>query len=166
MATETNIMFRFVLHIFKIFFMSIIDRAFLVVFRYAEKGLEIFLVKTEDEEMQSQLVEISEQFLTEIPLRFSDNTQVIELDPIEDDQTGNIRAIAIEGDWHDIPSLRALLKDDLHFMKDRVKKYIPNIDTGAFISFKEVIKKAVRSEYQLLKELKDVLTDRNTINNI
>ena len=107
--------------------MSIIDRAFLVIFRYAEKGLEIFLVKTEDEEMQSQLVEISEQFLTEIPLRFSNNTQIIELDPIEDDQTGNIRAIAIEGDWHDIPSLRALLKDDLHFMKDRVKKYIPNI---------------------------------------
>ena len=111
--------------------MSIIDRAFLVIFRYAEKGLEIFLVKTEDEEMQSQLVEISEQFLTEIPLRFSNNTQIIELDPIEDDQTGNIRAIAIEGDWHDIPSLRALLKDDLHFMKDRVKKYIPNIDTGS-----------------------------------
>ena len=133
--------------------MSIIDRAFLVIFRYAEKGLEIFLVKTEDEEMQSQLVEISEQFLTEIPLRFSNNTQIIELDPIE-------------GDWHDIPSLRALLKDDLHFMKDRVKKYIPNIDTGSFISFKEVVKKAVKSEYQLLKELKDVLTDRNTINNI
>ena len=146
--------------------MSIIDRAFLVIFRYAEKGLEIFLVKTEDEEMQSQLVEISEQFLTEIPLRFSNNTQIIELDPIEDDQTGNIRAIAIEGDWHDIPSLRALLKDDLHFMKDRVKKYIPNNDTGSFISFKEVVKKAVKSEYQLLKELKDVLTDRNTINNI
>ena len=146
--------------------MSIIDRAFLVIFRYAEKGLEIFLVKTEDEEMKSQLVEISEQFLTEIPLRFSNNTQIIELDPIEDDQTGNIRAIAIEGDWHDIPSLRALLKDDLHFMKDRVKKYIPNIDTGSFISFKEVVKKAVKSEYQLLKELKDVLTDRNTINNI
>lgn len=58
--------------------MSIIDRAFLVIFRYAEKGLEI-LVKTEDEEMQSQLVEISEQFLTEIPLRFSNNTQIIEL---------------------------------------------------------------------------------------
>jgi hypothetical protein len=51
-------------------------------------------------------------------------------------------------------------------MKDRVKKYIPNIDTGSFISFKEVVKKAVKSEYQLLKELKDVLTDRNTINNI
>ena len=99
-------------------------------------------------------------------MRFSNNTQIIELDPIEDDQTGNIRAIAIEGDWHDIPSLRALLKDDLHFMKDRVKKYIPNIDTGSFISFKEVVKKAVKSEYQLLKELKDVLTDRNTINNI
>ena len=146
--------------------MSIIDRAFLVIFRYAEKGLEIFLVKTEDEEMQSQLVEISEQFLTEIPLRFSNNTQIIELDPIEDDQTGNIRAIAIEGDWHDIPSLRALLKDDLHFMKKKIKKYIPNIDTGSFISFKEVVKKAVKSEYQLLKELKDVLTDRNTINNI
>ena len=146
--------------------MSIIDRAFLVIFRYAEKGLEIFLVNSEDEDMQSQLEEISEQFLSEIPLWFSNNTQIIELDPIEDDQTGNIRAIAIEGDWHDIPSLRALLKDDLHFMKDRVKKYIPNIDTGSFISFKEVVKKAVKSEYQLLKELKDVLTDRNTINNI
>jgi len=146
--------------------MSIIDRAFLVVFRYAEKGLEIFLVKTEDEEMQSQLVEISEQFLTEIPLRFSDNAKVIELDPIEDEDAGKIRAVAIEGDWHDIPSLRAMLKDDLHFMKDRVKKYIPNVDTGAFFSFKEVVKKAMRSEYQLLKELKDVLTDRNSINNI
>jgi len=146
--------------------MSIIDRAFLVVFRMAEKGLEIFLVKTEDEEMQSQLVEISEQFLTELPLRFSDNSKMIELDPIEDEDKGKIRAVAIEGDWHDIPSLRAMLRDDLHFMKDKVRKYIPNIDTGSFISFKEAVKSAMRSEYRLLKELKDVLTDRNTINNI
>ncbi|MCO6460429.1 MAG: hypothetical protein J5I59_03435 [Saprospiraceae bacterium] len=147
--------------------MSIIDRAFLVVFRMAEKGLEIFLVKSESEEMQSQLVEISEQFLTDLPLRFTNNNNnVIELDPIEDETEGKIRAVAIEGDWHDIPSLRAMLRDDLGFMKNRVKQYMPSIDSGAFISFKDAVKKAVKSEYRLLKELKDVLTDRNTIRNI
>jgi hypothetical protein len=132
----------------------------------AEKGLEVFLVKSEDEEIQSQLVEISEKFLTDLPLRFSDNSKMIELDPIEDENMEKVRAVAIEGDWHDIPSLRAMLREDLQFMKVKMKKYIPTIDSGNFILFKDAVKKAVRSEYRLLKELKDVLTDRNTINNI
>lgn len=124
------------------------------------------MVKSEDEEIQSQLVEISEKFLTDLPLRFSDNSKMIELDPIEDENMEKVRAVAIEGDWHDIPSLRAMLREDLQFMKVKMKKYIPTIDSGNFILFKDAVKKAVRSEYRLLKELKDVLTDRNTINNI
>ncbi|MBK7741611.1 MAG: hypothetical protein IPI42_14000 [Saprospiraceae bacterium] len=91
---------------------------------------------------------------------------MIELDPIEDENMEKVRAVAIEGDWHDIPSLRAMLREDLQFMKVKMKKYIPTIDSGNFILFKDAVKKAVRSEYRLLKELKDVLTDRNTINNI
>ena len=146
--------------------MSIFDKAVLVIYRMAEKGLEVFLVKSEDEEIQSQLVEISEKFLTDLPLRFSDNSKMIELDPIEDENMEKVRAVAIEGDWHDIPSLRAMLREDLQFMKVKMKKYIPTIDSGNFILFKDADKKAVRSEYRLLKELKDVLTDRNTINNI
>ncbi|HMY83334.1 MAG TPA: hypothetical protein PLC76_00230 [Saprospiraceae bacterium] len=146
--------------------MSIFDKAVLVIYRMAEKGLEVFLVKSEDEEIQSQLVEISEKFLTDLPLRFSDNSKMIELDPIEDENMEKVRAVAIEGDWHDIPSLRAMLREDLQFMKVKMKKYIPTIDSGNFILFKDAVKKAVRSEYRLLKELKDVLTDRNTINNI
>ena len=146
--------------------MSIIDRAFLVIFRMAEKGLEVFLVKSENEEMQSQLVEISEQFLTDLPLRFSNKIDLIELDPIEDESKDKIRAVAIEGDWHDIPSLPAMLREDLSFMKDRVKQYIPSVDTGTFITFKDAVKQAVKSEYKILKELKDVLTDRNTIRNL
>ncbi|MBK7741612.1 MAG: hypothetical protein IPI42_14005 [Saprospiraceae bacterium] len=47
--------------------MSIFDKAVLVIYRMAEKGLEVFLVKSEDEEIQSQLVEISEKFLTDLP---------------------------------------------------------------------------------------------------
>lgn len=146
--------------------MSIFDKAVLVIYRMAEKGLEVFLVKSEDEEIQSQLLEISEKFLTDLPLRFSDNSKMIELDPIEDENMEKVRAVAIEGDWHDFPSLRAMLREDLLFMKDKVKKYIPTIESGSFISFKDAVKKAVKSEYQLLKELKDVLTDRNTINNL
>jgi len=146
--------------------MSIFDKAVLVIYRMAEKGLEVFLVKSEDEEIQSQLVEISEKFLTDLPLRFSDNSKMIELDPIEDENMEKVRAVAIEGDWHDIPSLRAMLREDLQFMEVKMKKYIPTIDSGNFILFKDAVKKAVRSEYRLLKELKDVLTDRNTINNI
>ena len=146
--------------------MSIFDKAVLVIYRMAEKGLEVFLVKSEDEEIQSQLVEISVKFLTDLPLRFSDNSKMIELDPIEDENMEKVRAVAIEGDWHDIPSLRAMLREDLQFMKVKMKKYIPTIDSGNFILFKDAVKKAVRSEYRLLKELKDVLTDRNTINNI
>lgn len=146
--------------------MSIIDKAFLVIFRFAEKGIEIFLVKSEDEQMQSQLVEISEQLLDEIPLRFSAGSNIIELDTIEDGENGKIKAIAIEGDWHDIPSLRAHLKDDLHFMKDKVKKYLPTFDSGSFYSIKEVLTNALKSEYRLIKELKDVLTDRNSVKNM
>ena len=46
-------------------------------------------------------------------------------------------------------------------MKDRVKQYIPSVDTGTFIIFKDTVKQAaVKSDYKILKELKDVLTDR------
>ncbi|QLH29080.1 MAG: hypothetical protein HWD63_06625 [Candidatus Parvibacillus calidus] len=79
------------------------------------------MVKSEDEEIQSQLVEISEKFLTDLPLRFSDNSKMIELDPIEDENMEKVRAVAIEGDWHDIPSLRAMLREDLQFMKVKMK---------------------------------------------
>jgi hypothetical protein len=51
-------------------------------------------------------------------------------------------------------------------VKSMVKEMIPGIEKGAFFVFKEGVKKVLPSEYNALKELKDILVDRNSIRNL
>jgi len=91
---------------------------------------------------------------------------IIELDPFED-EFGNVsRAYAIEGDWHDIPSIRGMIKHDIKLVKSKVKEILPDSEKGTFFAIKEAIKKVLPNEYSAIKELKDIVVERNILRNL
>ncbi len=142
--------------------MSILDVARLVVYRFHEKGLEIFLVNSDLKAIPDvwklpncDTVKLSDKL---------DEEDFIEID-IEGEGDSS-RLIAVEGDWHTMPSIRGLVKHDIKIAKNMVKEALPGIDKGAFFAVKEVVKKLLPEEYKAVKELKDVLIDRNSVKNI
>ena len=125
--------------------MSIRKRASLIIYRFRERGLEVFMLNKSDE-----------WGLPEGDMEASASQDLIELDPAEDDA----EAIAMEGDWHEIPSLKAMLYEDAHELKDK-------IESGTYVTIKEALKRTLTpSQYQFLKELKDILTDRNSVRDL
>lgn len=144
--------------------MNVFDHARLIIYRMHEKGLEIFLV-------HPGLVEEGEFW--SLPDAQIDKekwekllSQSIELDPVQDAEGRMLKAVAVEGDWHDMPSLRNLVQHDVNFVKTKIKSAIPELDQGAFFAIKEAFKKVLPQEYQFLKELKDVLLEQNLVKSI
>ncbi len=145
--------------------MSIFDKACLIIYRYAEKGLEIFLVNDPGDE--NPVWSIPQQEIPKAEDRFvNEETEMIELDSVEVEDGQRFRGVAIEGDYHDIPSMRSLVKNDVIYVKDKIKSMIPELEQGTFVAVKEAFKKVLPHEYELLKELKDILADRNLLKNI
>ncbi len=142
--------------------MSILDVARLVVYRFHQKGLEIFLVNSDlaNDPDVWRLPDCTQDHLIE----HIENGDIIEIEM--EDQGRKGRIVAVEGDWHTIPSIRGLIKHDVKVAKSLVKDVIPGIEKGAFFAFKEGIKNTMPAEYKALKELKEVLIARNIINNI
>ena len=144
--------------------MSVLDLARVVIYRFHEKGLEIFLINNEMDK---------DQDIWQIPQGLSESIRekgnvknTIDLDTTEDEQGRTIKTLAIEGDWHDIPSIRGMLKHDVKLVKAIVKENLPGSEKGAYFAVKEAFKKVLPHEYKALKELKDVLFDRNSVTNI
>lgn len=142
--------------------MRVLDTARLIIYRCHEKGLEVFMIKRSPKEEGDW--ELPEGVLK--MLIHKDGNQFIELDAVALNDQELVKTIAIEADWHEIPSIRGLVKHDITRVKDKIKSRIPGLDTGSFFAIKEVLKTALPSEYKALKELKDILADRNTILNI
>lgn len=142
--------------------MSILDAARLVVYRFHQKGLEIFLVNS-DIENDPDVWRLPDCNSTEVSERLKTN-DFIEVE-ITEGQPGQ-RLVAVEGDWHTIPSIRGLVKHDIKVAKSLAKDLVPGIEKGAFFAFKEGVKKTMPEEYKALKELKEILIDRNTVKNI
>lgn len=136
--------------------------ASLFIYRIREKGLEIFLQKEGDQfSLPEQPVEMAQA----IPLQ--NDEEFISLDPVEaaDGQVGE--GIAIEGDWHDIPSLKSIMIHDMKFVKKQIEIMVPEaIEKGTFVAVKEAFKRVLPHQYEMLKELKDIITDRNSVNGI
>ncbi|MEL6717531.1 MAG: hypothetical protein AAFO82_01530 [Bacteroidota bacterium] len=132
----------------------------IIIYRVNDKGLEVFLVKNEGENWdlpQSSASDVKAIVLQE------DNDRIIALDPVEDEVEGIFeQAYAVEADWHDIPSLKSILKHDLQYMKKTIKKMVPDMmERGTFVAVKDAFKKVLPNKYKMLKELKDILVDRN-----
>jgi predicted NUDIX family NTP pyrophosphohydrolase len=139
--------------------MSVLDCARLVIYRINQKGLEIFLVQGEEKNNKNWQIPLGN-----LSINHADDLtaaeRMIHLDPITNGNELH-RGMAIECDWHEIPSVRAMIKQDVKIVKDQIKQRIPELEQGTFFAVKEAFKKVLPHEYAMLKELKDVLTDRN-----
>ena len=145
--------------------MAISKTANLIIYRIREKGLEVFLVHRDKETGKWELPQRKVGETKAITL--SEAEAYIALDPVHK-QDGDVEeAIAVEGDWHDIPSLKSLVFGDVKFVKDQIIQMIPDVmEKGTFVAVKEAFKRVLPHQYEMLKELKDILTDRNSVKNI
>ena len=134
--------------------MDIRDKLHLVIYRVRERGLEIFVRDDADAAEQLTLPEGNADFdLAELErLR----EEIIALDEGETGEDAE-RGIAIEADYHDIPSLKGLLLEDARALKRRLSE-----EEGTFVAVKEVAKRLLPGQYKLLSELRDILVDRNS----
>jgi len=145
--------------------MALLDKANLVIYRIREKGLEVFLVNPSeknpaDEEWTLPQGKINDPAKA---IALLQKDQTFELDPVENVEGEAENAIAVEGDWHDIPSLKSLIKEDANFMKTTIKEMIPDLEQrGTYFAIKEAFKKVLPNQYEFLKELKDIVRDKNS----
>lgn len=139
--------------------MKVLDCARVIIYRINQKGLEIFLVNTQKEGKEAWGIPEGN-----LPFQragnLSQEERFIELDPVKEGESLH-QALAIECDWHEIPSIRAMIKEDVRIVKNQIKLHFPELEQGTFFAVKEAFKKVLPHEYAMLKELKDVLVDRN-----
>jgi predicted NUDIX family NTP pyrophosphohydrolase len=138
-----------------------------IIYRVKEKGLEVFLVNNVSSRDVEQWQTMSTNTGSQAKLLQSN---AIELDPTTDENGFIRQTIAIEADWHDIPSLRALMYEDYRVAKEKAKMkllhYLPDIENGTYFAVKEAFKKIAPNQYVALKELKDILLEKNQTENI
>lgn len=128
--------------------MEIRKKASLIIYRFRERGLEVFMLNKSDE-----------WGLPEGDLKGAEHEDLIELEAQQDEQD----AVAMEGDWHEIPSLKAMLFEDAQELKEKFKE----IESGTYLTIKEALKnKLSPGQYKFLKELKDILVDRNSVRDL
>ena len=138
--------------------MSVLDQARLLIFRCHQKGLEVLLINNEFQTDDLQWK------IPEGHVYVDNHAQRIELESLRDKQGNPIKIIALEADWHQIPSIRSLLKHDVKRLGNKVKKTIePSMEFGHYVNIKQAVKLVLPSEYQALKELKDIVLDRNSL---
>jgi hypothetical protein len=130
-----------------------------IIYRVRDTGLEVFLVNhSHDTGDQWQAPGIMDP-------ETGNFNNFIELEPVTGSNGESRKAIAIEADWHEIPSLRALIYEDYRVAKEkakeRIKSMIPGtMEKGAFFAVKEAFKRIMPEQYAFVKELKDVLLDK------
>jgi predicted NUDIX family NTP pyrophosphohydrolase len=136
--------------------MNLSKKASLIIYRFKEKGLEVFLVNDDEKGEKWGLPEGPSDEDKTTPLITED--RMIELDPVEQDGGEIEGAWAVEGDWHEIPSLKNMLFEDARQLKEKIKE----MEKGTFFVVKEAVKKVLPHQYKFIKELKDILVDRNS----
>jgi hypothetical protein len=134
-----------------------------IIYRVREGGLEVFLVDQEsDGSLSSPFANDAEQDRSVV--------NCIELDPVADANGDTRKAIAIEADWHEIPSLRALVYEDFRVAKEKARLHIKHLvvdfEKGTYVAVKEAFKRVLPQQYAFLKELKDIIADKNQANSI
>lgn len=143
--------------------MNLRNQISVVIYRIRERGLEVFLLSRNEQNVlqipQGRLDDSQHQSLFQ-----EDN--IIELDKVESDANIPDYACAIEGDWHDIPSLKGMLKNDIFEAKEKIEEVLPELEKGTFVAVKDALKKVMPEQYAFLKELKEIITDRNSVNGI
>ena len=139
------------------------DKIDVIIYRVREKGLEVILPPTGTEDPATGLLHSLSAGQT-LPERLRES-ECIELDPVTHANGECRKTVAIEADWHELPSLRAMMYEDYRVAKEKAKQHIKNLipgaEGGAFIVIKEAFKRVMPEQYAYLKELKDILVDKN-----
>ncbi len=142
--------------------MEISKTASLIIYRIREKGLEVFMLNNSPDDGKWQLPQRNASKVQALPLE--QDGKCIQLDPVEQADGKVQEGFAIEGDWYDIPSLKSLLLEDMQFVKDQIRQMGADImEKGTFVAVKEAIKRVAPHQYEMLKELKDIIADRNSV---
>ncbi len=136
--------------------MSFRKKASLIIYRFQERGLEVFMI---NDALENDRWNIPHGDLEDSQ---SATDQFIELDPVRGESGENEEAYAVEGDWHEIPSLKSMLYEDALLLKEKLQE----IENGTFVSVKEALKKVLPHQYAFIKELKDILRDRNSLRDL
>ncbi len=139
--------------------MKVLDQVRIVIYRVNQRGLEVFMVNDGNEAWsfpQGPAGDITSK-------QIAADSKMIELDPIADQDGVKTNTIAIEGDWHEIPSIRVMIKQDVRIVKHEIKQRIPELEKGTYIAVKECFKKVLPHEYSMVKELKDIIKERNSV---
>lgn len=145
--------------------MPVNEQVDVFIYRVRETGLEVFLVNQDLQQLpdEAQWKALSAGQDTPERLRQSN---CIELEPVTGANGESRKAIAIEADWHELPSLRALIYEDYRVAKEKarlkIKNLIPEMEKGTFFAVKEAFKRVLPEQYAFLKELKEVLIEKNS----
>ncbi len=139
--------------------MTVLDSVRVIVYRVNAKGLEILLLNNDDLRNNDQwgIPQYGIQGQTE---------KMIWLEDTVDPKGQSVRSVAIEGDWHDIPSIRGIIKQDVFLVKSKIKSLFPQLEKGTYFTIRDAFKKVMPEEYKVLKELKDIILDRNLSSSI
>lgn len=140
--------------------MSVFDQIRVVFYRVHEKGLEVMLINRQlgsDPDVWKLPEGVSSDQIRKI------KQSVIKLDSIHNDDGSKIKTYAVEADWHEIPSVRGIIKHDVKRVKSKIKKVLPELEKATYFQVKEAFKKVLPDEYAALKELKDVIRDKNSV---
>ncbi|MCO6480059.1 MAG: hypothetical protein J5I94_25700 [Phaeodactylibacter sp.] len=140
--------------------MNLLKKANLIIYRFREKGLEVFLVNSDEEGKNWEIPQ--GEFNGQRSLSLRNEDRLIELDPVKQESGDTEEAWAVEGDWHEIPSLKGMLYEDAKQVTDALNE----MEKGTFFVLKEAFKKVLPHQYEFLKELKDILVDRNSIRDL
>ncbi len=136
--------------------MNTTDKVRYIIYRCHEKGLEVFLINPELDK---------DKDLWRLPSGYLESSKLangIELDGLRDHNGQDIKTIAVEADWHQIPSIRGIIKHDVKRLKSKIKK-ISGLEGCNYLHVKDALKQVMPQEYKVLKELKDIIVDRNMV---
>lgn len=140
--------------------MDLRKKVSLIIYRFRERGLEVFLMNDPEEADNWAFPQGDIDKSADTDPEQLD--KMISLDPVQQEDGDMEEGLAVEGDWHEIPSLKSMLYEDARQLKDKIK----GIDKGSYLLLKDALKKVMPHQYDMLKELKDILTDRNSVKDI
>lgn len=124
-----------------------------------EKGMEVCL--WQDNGHINRF--ISEQINS---VQYPQLSSLVHLETQSDEEGNLIATLAISAEELYQPSVRSLLKEDVRLAKELWQAILLTAEKGSYVAIKEAFKKALPNEYRLLRELKDVITHRNLLENI
>jgi hypothetical protein len=132
--------------------MSITESIKLIVYRYAEKGVEVLMNETDCQNLVLPNISSNADLLHQNEVSDSDTIQI-----------GDENCFAMEADFPHVDLSNPTTLDKFSGMLDNV---LSRNSKSKYVALKEIFKSVLPNEYALLKEFKDIISDRNSIRNL